>query len=278
MAGDRPQDGMGGPDGAAGDRAARPNRFDAGATGGDSLFLGMGAICETAARLTGADGAAVAVLTSSGDVRELVHATDALSQQIDELQFTLGEGPCLDAYANNQERLCGTLDDSECALWWPMFTAEAVELGVAAVFAFPVPGALRPMGVLELYRRTVGELTDREHASALVCATAIRGALETNWNVQVARSGSAKAAVEAASVLGAVATQAEDPFTRSQVHVAAGMIAVQLRTTTHDGLSRLRAYAYAQKQSVVAVAADVVSRRLSFEGLGDGDERGRGSR
>ena len=60
-----------------------------------------------------------------------------------------------------------------------------------------------------------------------------------------------------------------DPFTRTQVHVAAGMIAVQLNLPTTDALDRLRAHAFAQRRSIVAVAADVVARRLSFRDLDD---------
>lgn len=74
---------------------------DADETSGDSLFSGVGVVCKTAARLTGADGAAAAVMTASSS-RELVYATDALAQQIDELQFVIGEGPCMDAYVQNR--------------------------------------------------------------------------------------------------------------------------------------------------------------------------------
>lgn len=247
-----------------------------GAPDEDSLFVGMGAICNTVARLTGVDGAAVAVLTSSGTVRELVHATDALAQQIDELQFTLGEGPCLDAFGQNCEIVCDTLDDPAYAQRWPVFTAEVVQLGVAALFALPVPGELHPMGVLELYRHTAGELTEREVEVARMCATSIRGALESNWYTHVIRSGSTVAAVEAAALYGAAAPEPDSLFTRSQVHVAAGMVAVQLKIPAQEGLARLRAYAYGQKRSILAVAADVVSRRLSFRGLdGGGDDTGR---
>lgn len=273
---DRSQDGSEGPEGPGRytNSLNQVGRSDSGLADGDALFVGMGAICDTAARLTGADGAAIAVLTSSGDVRELVHATDPLAQQIDELQFTLGEGPCLDAYRHDQAQLCARLDQQEYARWWPGFTAELVGLGVAAVFAFPIPGELRPMGVLELYRRTVGALTEHELGSARVCATAIRAGLEANWRTQVTRSGGPSAAVQAAALHGVAAPTPEDPFTRSQVHVAAGMVAVQLKESTRDGLARLRAYAYTHRRSVLAVAADVVSRRLSFENLDHDDDGG----
>lgn len=236
----------------------------------ESLFGGLGAICDAAARLTGADGAAVAVLT--GDVRELVHATDALAQQIDELQFTLGEGPCLDAYGNNRDQLWATVEDEEFTRRWPLFTAELSELGVAAVFALPVPGERRPMGVLELYRCTAGALTELELASAQTCAEEIRRKLEVNWEDHLLRSGGAEAAVESAAANGG-AFDDQDRFTRSQVHVAAGMVAVQLKVSTQDGMTRLRAYAFAQNRSVVAVAADVMNRRLSFRDLDRDDDQ-----
>jgi hypothetical protein len=232
---------------------------------GESLFVGLGAVCDTAARLTGVDGAAVAVL--SGSVRELVHATDALSQQIDELQFTLGEGPCLAAYIENSDQLWAAIDGDEFVQRWPLFNAEIAQLGVAAVFAFPIAGVSHPMGVLELYRRTPGPLAPFELESARACTEAIAQRLESNWLSQVRRRGTSEAVIEAVTVSGEGTTNVDDRFTRAQVHVAAGMVAVQLKVSTHDGMTRLRAYAYAEGRSVVAIAADVVSRRLSFRDL-----------
>jgi hypothetical protein len=233
---------------------------------GDALFVGVGAICDTAARLTGVDGAALAVLAASHGVRELVYATDALAQQIDELQFVMGEGPCLDAYRGDHAELWPRIDDSVFESRWPGFTAELLDLGVAAVFAFPVPGRPRPMGVLELYRRSSGGLDEREQQSARVCAAALRDTLQSNWRTHLSRSSSEEAAMEAAVTHGAVVPPS-DPFSRSQVYVAAGMVAVQLAVTAQDGLDRLRAYSYANKRPINAVAADVVQRRLSFSDL-----------
>jgi hypothetical protein len=239
--------------------------------GGDSLFVGIGAICHTATRLTGVDGAAVAILAPTKSVRELVHATDALAQKIDEMQFTLSEGPCLVAYHENRPQLCGWLEDATFLQQWPAFTAEVVECGVAALFAFPVPGEQRPMGVLELYRRSGGQLSEDEQHSARQCASAVRTALESNWRDHLMRSGSEQAALDAAALSGA-APGDPDPFTRTEVYVASGMLAVQLRLPAGDALDRLRAYAYANRRSITAVAADVVARRLSSRQINDDDE------
>jgi GAF domain-containing protein len=238
-----------------------PSTEDAGQ---GSLFTGIAAVCDTAARLTGADGAAVAVLTSAA-VRELVHATDALSQQLDELQFTLGEGPCLDAYLHGEAVRYPRLDFDAALHRWPAFAVEAADLGVGAVFAFPVPGRDHPVGVLELYRHTSGDdLNADELHSAMVCAIAIGDTLQSNWNAHLAAAAGVDAAIDAAAVAGARLDHPDNPFTRSQVHVAAGMIAVQLAITTAEALDRLRAHSYADRRSIALVAGDVVARRTSF--------------
>ncbi len=46
---------------------------------------------------TGIDGAGVAVFATAS-TRDLVFATDVVAEELDEMQFTIGEGPCLDAY------------------------------------------------------------------------------------------------------------------------------------------------------------------------------------
>jgi GAF domain len=242
-----------------------------GRAAGDSLFAGIGAICDTATRLTGVDGAAVAILAPSKGVRELVYATDAMAQKIDEMQFTLSEGPCLDAYQENRPQLCAWLEDATFLQQWPAFTAEVVEFGVVALFAYPVPGEQRPMGVLELYRRSGGQLSKHEQNSALLCASAVRTALESNWHDHLLRSGSEQAALDAVAISGTATAEAE-PFTRTEVYVASGMLAVQLQVPTGDALARLRAYAYANHRPITAVAADVVARRLSSRQINDDDE------
>jgi hypothetical protein len=196
-----------------------------------------------------------------------VYATDAVAQQIDELQFTVGAGPCLDAYRSETPELCAQLDD-EAFRRWPTFTAGLADLGVAAVFAYPVPGQERPMGVMELYRRTEGELGEQAQHAAQLCASALERTLQSNWADHLMHSTTEEAAIEAAALSG-IAIPPADPFTRTQVHVAAGMIAVQLTVSTADALERLRAYTYAQNRSITDVAADVLARRLSFRHLDD---------
>ena len=234
----------------------------------DPLFGGVDAICDAAMRQADADGAALAVLSRSLRVRELIYATDPLAQRLDELQYTVGEGPCFDAYLDDAPQCYPELTNVAATGRWPVFAAGATELGVEAVFAIPVPDGSRPMGVLELYRRAAGGLVDSEFASARACASAIARRLELNWQQHRAHFGSAGQAIDAAAT-GHAHTDPVDPFTRTHVHVAAGMVSIQLGISADEGLDRLRAHAYARARPLSSVAADVIARRLRLSDQDD---------
>jgi hypothetical protein len=228
----------------------------------DPLFEGVAEICEAAMQQARADGAALAVLTRSGRVRRLVFATDSLAQRLDELQYTIGEGPCFDAYLEDAPQFYPELTNVAQTSRWPTFARDATQLGVYALFAFPVPDGRRPMGVLELYRRAAGALAELEYVAAAASAEALAHRLESNWQDHVSRFGSASQAVDAAGSVGAEQDESADPFTLSQIHVAAGMVAVQLGIGVGVAVDRLRAYSYASGQRLSAVAADVIAGRL----------------
>ena len=232
-----------------------------------SLFAGVADICEQVARHTSCDGAAVAVLTRHAHTRELVYATDPMAVRLDELQYTLGEGPCLDAYLYDAPQFYADLDDAAQTLRWPTFATEVTRLGVHSLFAYPISGLRHPMGpsgVLELYRRAAGALTDVHDTAARDAANAIAQRLQQNWNENVTRFGSAAAALDAAAITHAARLEPADPFTRSQIHVAAGILAYRLGIHPDDAVDRLRAHAYGTGHRLSAVAADVIARRLTL--------------
>ncbi|WP_378738985.1 GAF and ANTAR domain-containing protein [Nocardia brasiliensis] len=255
--------------GYRGDRPGDPDQDVARARG--SLFTGISTLCSAAVRLTGADGAAVAVLSSSTQVRELVYATNATAQQIDELQFVVGEGPCVDAYRDDRGELWPDLTLAAAAARWPAFTPDVLALGVRAAFAFPVPGVQRPIGVLELYRDTVGMLAATEQESAVAVAVAVGRTLRANWAERIDAAGSVETALDKAGSDDRSLENAND-FSRAEVFNAAGMVAVQLAVPVAVGLDRLRAYSYAQRRSIAEVAADIVARRLSLRDQRDTTE------
>lgn len=114
------------------------------------------AVVERYAPSLGVDGIAVAVIVTAA-MRDLVYSSDDVATQIDELQFTLGTGPCLDAFRSEQTMISmvGTDEGSP----WPLFDDAVRALDVGAVFALPV-GTEPTVGVLELYRRDVAGVGD----------------------------------------------------------------------------------------------------------------------
>ncbi|HKT05314.1 MAG TPA: GAF and ANTAR domain-containing protein [Rugosimonospora sp.] len=197
------------------------------------------------AELDGVRGASVTVMSMAG-ARAEPTATGVVGAHIEELQFTLGEGPCLDAVAHGLPVLAADLAAYEYASRWPAFAPAAVACGAAALFAFPLRvGAIR-IGVMSLYRDHAGELTDPQLRSALVFADAA---------TLILLSRSANGGPEVDLGRGAV------------VHQATGMVAVQLAVPLAEALVRLRAHAYAESRPVDEIARDVVERRLRFDEL-----------
>jgi hypothetical protein len=187
----------------------------------------------------------------SGDVpRGSLCSTNDVSQLIEDLQYTLGEGPCLDAYQQDRVVAEPDLADPVTRRWFA-FTPPALEAGVRAVFGFPLRVGTVRLGALNLYRERSGPLNDDQNADALVMAdVAARWVLET-------QAGASPGAV--ASELEA---NADFHFT---VHNAAGMISVQADISVTEALIRLRAFAFSHDHLLADVAQDVIDRKLRLQ-------------
>lgn len=98
-------------------------------------------------RETGIDGVGVAVFATES-TRDLVYATDGVAEELDETQFTLGEGPCLDAFRFDSPELHADMAGGEARARWPLFTAQVLGLGAASVYAYPLGGGGSPFGCL----------------------------------------------------------------------------------------------------------------------------------
>ena len=197
---------------------------------------------------TGVDGAGLSILATSG-AREPLYATDDLATQIERLQLTLGEGPCVDSSTSSSPVLIPDLADPEdpVASRWPVFRVEANRLGARAIFAFPISFGAIGLGAVDLYRRSPGPLTDPQLSSALTTVDRVGLAM-----------------LEAPG-------QYDDPsapaMTSMVVHQAAGMVMAQLDSSIEEAVVRLRAAAFAENRTVNELAADVVNgrRRLAKE-------------
>lgn len=189
-------------------------------------------------------------MSAGGRSHEPVFATDSRSNELEDLQATLGQGPSVDVIGGVGPVLEGELARAEALARWPEFAPTAVARGVAAIFAVPVGVGAARLGVMGLYRDWPGLLSQDQFNAVLLYADAVLMlALDE-------RGGLAPGAVD---LFGPGFTER-----RAEVHQAAGMISVQLGVSVTDALVTLRARAYAEGRTIAEVAADVVARRLSF--------------
>jgi hypothetical protein len=193
-------------------------------------------------------GVGLALMTDEGPAGT-VAATDATALELEDLQFTLGEGPCVDASNTGRPVLQPNLSRT-APLRWPAFAAGAEAAGLAAVFAFPLRvGAIR-LGVLDLYRTTAGVLSPEQLADALCFADAATTLLlhaqaqDSQWRLPL----------ESIPVL-------DD---RAEVHQATGVVSVHAAVTLHEALLLLRARAYAEQRPIGELANDVLNGRVDF--------------
>jgi len=202
--------------------------------------------CRDATDVTGAG----IMLMADGQHRGTMGASDAAIAVVEELQFTLGEGPCIDTFTSGTPVLEPNLRDPD-EVRWHEFSGPALAAGVEAIFGFPlVVGGVR-LGALDLYVDHPWELTDEQYADAVAMADVVANAI---------------LALQSRAQPGSLAVELETGVRlRSVVHQASGMVAVQLDIPVADALARLRAHAYSEDAPIDDVARAVVDRELRLE-------------
>lgn len=195
-------------------------------------------------------GALISVVDRAGH-RSTIAATDPVAARWDELELELGSGPLRDAAFESAPQL---VPDVRASSMNSLVGAQLEQLGVLALFAFPLVLGSATVGVAGVYRTTTGALP----ADALAVA------------LQIARSTTVPAIREALR-LAALNVPGESadrgPGLRRELHQATGMVSVQLNVSTTAAFARLRAHAISTGRSITAVSVDIVDGLLSFADL-----------
>ena len=203
-------------------------------------------VCRAAARDLPAMGVGISILTEGSEPLP-VAASDATSVLVEELQFVMGEGPCIDAYASRSPVLVPDL--SAAAATWAAYAPAALDHGVRAVFAFPLQIGAARLGALDVSRDHTGGLTPDALSSALTFAEVTMAGL-LDGGLQDVGEGDSLDDLQG---------------NRLEVYQAQGMVMAQLDVDAEQALVRLRAHAYAHGRPAIDVARDVIMRRLSLE-------------
>jgi len=206
------------------------------------------------ARALPVSGVGLALMTDDGPAGT-VAASDDGALQLEELQFTLGHGPCVDASRTGRPVLTPDLA-STSPRTWPQFGAGADAAGLRAVFAFPLQiGGIR-LGVLDLYRDTAGQLSRADLADALTYADA---ATQLLLDLQAQDTAQGLPPPHALAVL-------DD---RAEVHQATGVVSVRAGVSLAQALALLRARAYTEGRPIGDLARDVLD---GVAQLGENDD------
>jgi hypothetical protein len=194
--------------------------------------------------------AAILALRGGGRSEEVLGASDPWAAKLAELQYTVGEGPGVEAFETGTPVLVADMSVEQVR--WPGFADAALAVGAAAVFAFPLRYGAIKFGTLELIRRRPGGLASAERRDAALAAELATAALLRHTG-EAERAGHDFAPRPIASY--------------QDVNVATGMLAAQLQITLDDAFARLRAHAFGRNRSVLDVARDVLERRISLDEL-----------
>ncbi|CAN7345648.1 ANTAR domain-containing protein [Terrabacter sp. LjRoot27] len=218
--------------------------------GADGLVSTLTRLCAAVVRHLPASGSGISLVGEGQGSAGIAAAAGPRSRSLEALQFTLGEGPCLDAHAARRPMLEPDLAGAG-AHRWPIYGPRASELGVGAVFAFPLQVGSVRVGVLDIYRQQAGPLSAEALASGYTFAeVALRLLLQEQAGASEGRHPEGL----------------DDALAyRMEVYQAQGMVMVDLDVRPDEAMARLRGHAFATGQDITVVARDVIDGILHLQ-------------
>ncbi len=211
-------------------------------------------LCQACVTMFAVDAAAISLVFDGSNAGTL-GASDPAARTMDELQFTMGEGPCLDSVALRAPVLVQDLAAADHDRW-PAYSPAILAHDIRSVFALPVLAAGQYLGALDLFCTAPGLLNSEQLNGALIAAEFAEMAF-------------------LALLAGDLQAAAPDPdstawaelntLSRVEVSQATGMLVAQLNIDPATALVRLRAHAYATGRSATDVARDILEHRLHLE-------------
>jgi transcriptional regulator with GAF, ATPase, and Fis domain len=194
-------------------------------------------------------GAGVMLADDNDDLR-FVSSSDEVLKHLEDLQIELDEGPCLRAYKTADEVLATDLRSDDR---FPRFGPRAVDVGMLAVFSYPLHYEEQVFGALNLYRTEPGTLDEDQcklgAAFADISTLYLMHGSDDERREQVTRQ-----------LHGALDS-------RVLIEQAKGFVAGTCGVTASEGFEMLRDHARANGRTLRAVASAVLEHGLSTDEL-----------
>lgn len=201
--------------------------------GGDRAVLQR--VCRGASTALSVRGSAIHLVGSDGSTAVAASA-NPWSAQVAGISGITGEGPGLDAASTRRPVLIDDLVRE--AHRWPGFSQAAGEVGLRAIFSFPLLLGGITLGVLELLSGRVRAMAVEEAAVALAfteltTSLLIGGDVGEDWGRLVDH--------------------------RAEVHQAQGMVMIDLGVDLAEALLRMRAHAFAEGIALIDLAHAIIA-------------------
>jgi GAF domain-containing protein len=208
--------------------------------GQNSLEQTLVSVAQFAVRaIPGAEGAGLTLLETNRP--QTVVATTDFVREVDDIQYSLNEGPCVSAVADGLTVISGNLGGSE---QWPRFGPKVGRLGVHSALSLP----------LLLPDRVVGALNVYAHARDAFSARSVRlgEAFAPEATVSVSN---AQMLAQAERLVG----QLQEALTsRAEIDQALGVVMSRTGVTAAEALARLKMLSQTESVKLSEVARNLL--------------------
>jgi len=204
----------------------------------------MHQVVQTTHSIFSVDGAGLMLADAEHHLRNAA-VSDERVRHLEELQIRHAEGPCITAF---DEKVLVGAEDLTLDVRWPVFSQAAVDQGVRAVLASPIPYNQDAVGVVAVISHErhpwSGEaelaLLAFTDLAALLIASMLIGEQQTELAAQLQSALNSRAVIEQAK----------------------GVLIGQQGISAHAAYEQIRARARAERRKVTLVAAELVSRAI----------------
>jgi GAF domain-containing protein len=202
-------------------------------------------LSELAAVAPQLDGPAISCsITIRGEHRPYtVTSSDDLASQVDEVQYTQDEGPCLQALRDGAPIYVEDMRDESR---WPNYVQHAVTVGVRSSLSLPLQVGDEVIGALNLYSRQPDAFDERLRQNLAIFAGQAAAAL--TMVLRQARQDQISAQLEQALA------------SRTTIDQAIGILMAEQRCTADQAFELLRSHSQNNNRKIRDIAADVIER------------------
>lgn len=204
-------------------------------------------LCEVLSRGLPVDAVTMSLLTDTPS-RQLLCASNDMAARLEEVQFTVVEGPCIEAAATGER--VHVPDLPAAAGRWPLFVAALRERrpDIGAVHAFPLWFGDYVLGSVDLACRAAGGMPADAVDQAVEAADAAAHALLPTQRMLLEDED--YPSWEPSDVVRAH---------WSDTHQAVGVVAARKQISTADALALMRARAFSTGRTLAEITADILS-------------------